>query len=123
MLDGTLALSTSADATSAVGTYPIEASGLTSTNYAITFTNGTLTVTPKALTITANNGSKTYGQTVSFSGTEFSPSGLVNSDTVTSVSLASSGAAAGARGVPHSMAPAQPAPVWVITRSAIRTAP
>src|SRR5204863_6173233 len=103
VLGGTLALSTSAGTTSAVGTYPIQAGGLTSINYSITFTNGTLTVAAKALTITANNGSKTYGQTLSFSGTEFSPSGLVNSDTITSVSLVSSGAAAGAAVGPYSI--------------------
>ncbi len=32
-------------------------------NYTITYVNGTLTVNPAALTITANNASKTYGQT------------------------------------------------------------
>ena len=34
-----------------------------SSNYTITYANGTLTVNPAALTITANNASKTYGQT------------------------------------------------------------
>ena len=52
-------------------------------NYTITYANGTLTVNPAALTITANNASKTYGQTVTFAGTEFTTSGLVNGDTVT----------------------------------------
>ena len=51
-------------------------------------------VTPAALTITANNTSKTYGNTLTFAGTEFTDSGLVNSDTVTSVTLTSAGAAA-----------------------------
>ena len=37
---------------------------------------------------------KTYGQTATFAGTAFTTSGLVNSDTVTSVSLSSTGAAA-----------------------------
>ena len=44
-LSGTLAFTTSATATSPVGTYPITPSGLSSTNYAITYVNGTLTVT------------------------------------------------------------------------------
>src|SRR5207244_2000409 len=70
--------------------------GLTSSNYAITFTNGTLAITPYGLTVTAHNTSKTYGDTVSFAGTEFSSSGLVNSDTVTSVTLTSAGAATNA---------------------------
>ena len=40
-------------------------------NYTITYVNGTLTVNPAALTITANNTSKTYGQTATFTGTAF----------------------------------------------------
>ena len=40
-------------------------------NYTITYVNGTLTVNPAALTITANNASKTYGQTATFAGTAF----------------------------------------------------
>jgi hypothetical protein len=43
-LTGTLVLTTSAVATSPPGAYPIIPSGLTSSNYAITFVNGTLTV-------------------------------------------------------------------------------
>jgi hypothetical protein len=76
-------------------------------NYAITYANGALTVTPAALTITANNETKTYGQTLTFAGTEFNASGLVNGDTVTSVTLASPGAAANATsaGSPYSMIP------------------
>jgi len=63
------------------------------TNYTISYVNGSLTVKKKALTITANNSSKTYGQTVTFTGTEFTPSGLVNMETVGSVTLSSAGAA------------------------------
>jgi hypothetical protein len=37
------------------GSYNFKATGLTSTNYAITFATGTLTITPAPLTITANN--------------------------------------------------------------------
>ena len=76
-------------------------------NYTITYVNGTLTVSPKALTITANNRSKTYGDTVTFAGTEFTTVGLVGSDTVTSVTLTSAGAAASAAvaGSPYSIVP------------------
>ena len=63
-------------------------------NYTISYVNGSLTVNPAALTITADSTSKTYGQTVTFAGTEFTESGLVNGDTVTSVTLTSAGAAA-----------------------------
>jgi hypothetical protein len=53
-----------------------------------------LVVLPAPLTITASNASKTYGATLTFAGTEFAVSGLVNGDTVTSVTLTSAGAAA-----------------------------
>jgi len=60
--------------------------------YALSFVQGELWVDPKALTITANNSGKTYGQTGGFNG--FSSNGLVNGDTVSSVNLGSTGAAA-----------------------------
>jgi hypothetical protein len=68
-------------------------------------------VNPKALTITANNQTKTYGSTFTFAGTEFSSSGLVNGDTVTSATLSSPGAAASAT-------VATPGPTYTITPSA-----
>jgi len=49
-----------------------------------------------ALIITANNANKTYGDTLTFAGTEFTPSGLLGSDNVSNVTLTSTGAAAGA---------------------------
>ncbi len=51
-------------------------------NYTISYVNGGLAVQPAALTITAASTSKTYGQTVTFAGTEFTESGLVNGDTM-----------------------------------------
>jgi len=53
-----------------------------------------VTVTPAPLTITADSTSKTYGETVTFAGTEFTEFGLVtaNGDTITSVTLTSAGA-------------------------------
>ncbi len=76
-------------------------------NYSISYVNGALTVNPKTLTVTANNRGKTYGDTVTFAGTEFTASGLVNADTVTSVTLTSAGAAATATvaGSPHAIVP------------------
>src|SRR5207237_792762 len=50
---------------------------------------------------------KTYGETVTFAGTEFTTSGLVNSDAVSSVTLTSSGAAAATTvaGSPYAITP------------------
>ena len=66
-----------------------------------------MTVNPAALTITANSRTKTYGQAVTFAGTEFTASGLANSDSVSSVTLASSGVAATAAvaGSPYKIVP------------------
>jgi hypothetical protein len=88
-----------AGATVAGSPYPITPSAAVGTglsNYDITYVDGSLTVNLAPLTITANSTSKTYGQTVSFTGTEFTTSGLLGSDTVTSVTLTSAGTAAGA---------------------------
>jgi hypothetical protein len=60
-LAGTLELTTAATAGSPVADYAIHASGLTSSNYIITFGSGTLAVTPAALTVRADDRSKTYG--------------------------------------------------------------
>jgi hypothetical protein len=86
---------------------PSAAVGTGLSNYTISYTNGTLTVNAAALLITANSASKTYGQTVAFAGTEFSSSGLVNGDTVASVTLTSGGAAATATvaGSPYAIVP------------------
>src|SRR5439155_300581 len=77
--------------------YAIVASAAVGTglaNYTITYHDGQLTVDPKALDITASSRTKTYGQAVTFAGTEFATSGLTNSDTVASVTLSSTGAVA-----------------------------
>ena len=99
-----------ATATVAGSTYsivPTAAVGTGLANYSITYNNGALTVNPAGLSITANSTSKTYGQTVTFAGTEFTTAGLVNSDSVTSVTLTSSGAAATATvaGSPYNIVP------------------
>jgi len=76
-------------------------------NYTVAYANGELTVNPAALTVTANNKSKTYGQTVTFAGTEFTSAGLLNGDSATSVTLTSGGAAAtaGVSGSPYAIVP------------------
>ena len=86
---------TAATATVAGSPYNIVASaavGARLANYTITYIVGQLTVNPAPLTITATSESKIYGQT--FAGTAFTYSALFNSDTVTSVTLTSTGAAA-----------------------------
>jgi len=59
------------------------------------------------LTVTASARTKTYGQAVTFAGIEFTTSGLENSDSVSSVTLTSAGAAAtaGVAGSPYSIVP------------------
>src|SRR5207253_1738371 len=82
------------DPTAIVGGYEIDASnavGSGLSNYSIQYLPGTLTVNAAALFITANSQNKTYGDSFTFQGTEFTPSGLVNGDTVTSVTLTSAG--------------------------------
>ncbi|MCF8052482.1 MAG: hypothetical protein K9L59_14665 [Desulfobacterales bacterium] len=63
----------------------------------------TADITPAPLGIAANSISKTYGSTVSFTGSEFSSTGLKNGETVGSVNLASAGTAptAGVAGSPY----------------------
>src|SRR5205807_1729462 len=51
-------------------------------------------ITTKTASVTAKSTSKAEGATLTFAGTEFTTSGLVNSDAVTSVTLTSTGAAA-----------------------------
>ena len=91
--------SAGAPAAAVVGAYPIVISaavGSGLSNYTINYVSGTLTVGPHTLTITATDQTKIYGQVFTFAGTEFTSEGLVNGNTITSVTLASAGAAAAA---------------------------
>ena len=98
----TLAVSNNGGAATAhVGSYTMTASSPTggtfdAGNYNITYDTGTLTVNTAALTITASDQSKTYGNEFEFAGTEFTTSGLVNGNTVTSAIIKSAGAPANA---------------------------
>ena len=107
VLCGAPVLTTSARTNSPVGTYTITNSigNLVATNYAVSLTNGLLTINPVGLTLTASNQAKVYGQTLSFAGTEFGASGLLNGDSVSSASLSSAGSAAVASvaGSPYSI--------------------
>jgi uncharacterized repeat protein (TIGR01451 family) len=59
-LSGKVTCTAGDTASSPVGNYTINCSGLSSTNYMITFVPGTLTVTRALLTVTANNATKTF---------------------------------------------------------------
>ncbi|MCU7376186.1 YDG domain-containing protein [Paucibacter sp. O1-1] len=60
-------------------------------NYTINYVNGVLTVTPAPLALSANDASKVFGTVFTPGSTAFTPAGLVNGDTVTDVSLTSTG--------------------------------
>ncbi|MDD5141755.1 MAG: MBG domain-containing protein [Verrucomicrobiales bacterium] len=85
-------LTTDAIQFSSVGTSNITVTLGSNPNYSVLATNSTLTIGAKAASVTANNASKNYGQTVTFAGTEFTSGGLINGDTITSVTLTSVGA-------------------------------
>ena len=77
------ALSTTATASSHVGSYSILASGVASSDYTISYAGGTLSVTPAPLTITANNETKVYGAVIPTLTVNYD--GFVNGDTATSL--------------------------------------
>jgi autotransporter-associated beta strand protein len=56
-------------------------------NYDITFVEGNLTITQKSLSITANNQATTYGTALNFGNTAFSSAGLINGDSISTVTL------------------------------------
>src|SRR5438105_2634281 len=64
-------------------------------------------VNAKALTITATDRSKSYGDAVTFAGTEFTATAMVGTESVASVTLTSSGAASTATvgGSPYAIVP------------------
>jgi filamentous hemagglutinin family protein len=72
---------------------------------AVTTTTGTITAAP--LSVTANDQSKSYGTAFTFAGTEFSTTGLQNTDAIDSVTLTSLGTPASAHvaGGPYSITP------------------
>jgi hypothetical protein len=80
-----------------VGTYAINSVGtLANPNYAITVVPADFSITPAPLTVTASAQSKTYGDTLNLGTSAFSSSGLQNSETIGSVTLAASGGTAAA---------------------------
>jgi hypothetical protein len=87
---GSCSLTTSsltADTHSIIAVYGGDATDLTSRSDVLG-----QAVEPAILTITAKDHSKPYGDSLSFAGTEFATTGLVGSDSVSSVTLTSGGA-------------------------------
>ncbi|WP_162875527.1 MBG domain-containing protein [Sphingomonas crusticola] len=88
------ALATTAALTSSIGNYAITQGSLAAgTNYSLTFTGNTLTITPRALTVTANAASRVYGDANPIIGAATGDN-LVNGDTISGVTLATSATAA-----------------------------
>jgi hypothetical protein len=71
VLTGTLTYTYSYEQYGDAGSYTITPSGLSNSNYDITFAPGTLTVNPKSLTVTANNNSITYGEAPAGNGATY----------------------------------------------------
>ncbi len=97
----TLTANAGTAATDPAGAYTITPSAatggtFTAANYTITYNTGTLTVNARTLTITASAETKTYGNTLTLGPgmTSFISTGLQNSETVGSVTLAANGGTA-----------------------------
>ncbi len=99
VLGGALAFGGSSQNAVNAGSYAISGSGLTSTNYAISYVPSTLTVNKAALTVVAADASRTYGAanptftttlTGFVNGETLATSGVTGSGSATSVALASS---------------------------------
>ncbi|MEP5729449.1 MAG: MBG domain-containing protein [Sulfitobacter sp.] len=79
---------------------PLTLTNLTGTglgNYAITIVPGSLRINGRPLTVSVDDGTKTYGDTLSFNGDEFTVAGLVNDDTLDTLNITSDGALADAQ--------------------------
>ncbi len=110
--------STTATSTSTVGEYPATCSGAKAPNYSFDYKTATLIVSRSWLQITANNFTKTYGQALTLPGTAFTTTvsttsttkGLLNSDSISSVTLTSAGTAASAsvQAEPYPVVPSAP---------------
>ena len=92
----------------AVNVTGITVSGADAANYSANATAATAAnITPAPLTIKADNAAKTYGQTLALSPSAFTQVGLVNGETIASVSETSVGtvAAAHVAGSPYAITP------------------
>jgi len=76
------------------GLYSSQNGGANVLGYDLYGNDATLTINPANVTVTANNQNKIYGDTFTFSGTEFTASGLVGGQTIGRADIASAGAPA-----------------------------
>lgn len=74
---------TSQNAINVASNYTVIPSGLSSTNYVITYVNGTLTINKAALTITAKAASKTYDKIPYVGGNGVDYTGFITGDNAT----------------------------------------
>ncbi|WP_460613126.1 MBG domain-containing protein [Hymenobacter seoulensis] len=96
--------STGSQASASVSNYPIVATLSDPDNklgnYIVSSTNGNLSITPASLVVTATAQTKVYGEALALGvtnvQTDFTTNGLVNGNSVTSITLASSGASSSA---------------------------
>jgi gliding motility-associated-like protein len=111
----TISYGAGAPASAVVNTYTgsvvpsaaIGSNGFVNANYSISYIVNNLLVTRAALNIAAGNRTKTYGDEVVFAGNEFTSTGLVNGNSVSSVTLNSTGAVstAAVTGSPYAIVP------------------
>lgn len=78
------------------GTYTATCTYIGDGRFASASATGTVKIMPKPLTITANSSSKVYGTTPVLGTTAFTSVGLASGDSITGVTLASTGTAANA---------------------------
>ena len=99
VLSGALSFGGTAQGAQSAGSYTIIPSGLSASNYNISFANGTLTISKIPLTVTANDASKTYDGQAYSGGNGVAYSGFVNGESSSALSgtLSFGGTAQGAR--------------------------
>ena len=86
VLSGTVSYGGTAQGAVNAGSYTLSPSGLSSSNYDISYGNGILSIAKAPLTVTANNASKTYDGQAFAGGNGVSYSGLVNGETASVLS-------------------------------------
>ncbi|MEW9921715.1 filamentous hemagglutinin N-terminal domain-containing protein, partial [Marimonas sp. MJW-29] len=81
------------------GAYPVWAENIIGSNlgnYVINIVPGSLRVLPRTLNVEIDDAEKTYGDEIVFNGTEFTALGLINGDTLATLSISSAGQPASA---------------------------